>query len=316
MRDPATTATPLTDLFFVIDNFLPNKLAELMRLDIENNFANPSEHSADTHQIWNYWFVPGLYTYLRTHPEKIIEHGRIENFLDTLRSWSSEVLGFGKVTWPYLSLYVNGCQQGLHNNSKNGRFAFVYSLTKKERRTSGGQTLIFREGDLFRRNLRSAGAGTAFYEAIEPHFNRLVVFDDRLIYGVERVSGSLDPVEARCVLHGHLEELGPITDGPLSIDALRGGILVAMDQFITQWSATINFYHGPLVLRFTVTPSGKVTGMKILLDRVIHEREGDIDWDLLKATLMKTLEKTTFPSAKGETSVTLPVAFGGRIKTS
>jgi hypothetical protein len=316
MRDPTTTATPLTDSFVVIDDFLPNELAGAMRFDIERNFSNPSAHRADTHQIWNYWFVPSLYTYLRTHPEKIIEHGRVAKFVDTLRDWSSEVLGFGKVTWPYLSLYVNGCQQGLHNDSTNGRFAFVYSLTKIERKTTGGQTLIFREGDLFRRNLRSASAGTGFYEAIEPRFNRLVVFDDRLIHGVERVVGSLDPAEARCVMHGHLEEAGPITVGPLPIEALREGILAAMDQFVAQWSATINFYHGPLVLRLAVAPNGKVAGVSILLDRVIHEREGDIDWDLLKAHLVETLGKATFPTAKGETRVTLPVTFGGRIKAS
>jgi 2-oxoglutarate-Fe(II)-dependent oxygenase superfamily protein len=313
MREPAITATPLTDSFVVIDNFLPNELAAAMRSDLERNFANPHEHQAETHQIWNYWFVPSLYTYLRTYPEKIIEHGRVEKFVDTLRSWSSEVLGFGKVTWPYLSLYINGCQQGLHNDSKNGRFAFVYSLTKLERQTTGGQTLIFREGDLFRRGLRSPGAGSAFYEAIEPRFNRLVVFDDRLIHGVERVSGSLDPSEARCVLHGHFEEAGPIVVGPLPIEALRESILAAMDQFVAQWAATMSFYHGPLVLRFTVTPNGKVAGMSILLDRVIQERGGDIDWDSLKASLVETLSRATFPTAGDETRITLPVAFGGRV---
>jgi hypothetical protein len=311
MHNPAT-ATPLTDSYVVIDDFLPHELAMAMRSDIEANFANPYAHRADTHQIWNYWFVPGLYTYLRTHPEKIIENSRVESFVDALRTWSTEALGFGTVSWPYLSLYVNGCQQGLHNDAKNGRFAFVYSLTKMERQTNGGQTLIFREGDLFRRHLRSPSAGLGFYEAIEPRFNRLVVFDDRLIHGVERVSGSLDPSEARCVLHGHIEESGPIVVGSLSIDALREGILAAMDPFVTQWSATMSFYHGPLVLRFTIAPGGKVAEVSVLLDRVIPEREGDIDWNPLKTNLMDALRKATFPVAKGETRVTLPVAFGGR----
>ena len=46
----------------------------------------------------------------------------------TLRTWSLETLGLGTVTRPYLSLYVPGCLQGWHNDSGNGRFAYVYSL--------------------------------------------------------------------------------------------------------------------------------------------------------------------------------------------
>ena len=316
MHDTPLTVKLITDSFLVVDNFLPQELAEAMRADLERNFADPHTHRADTHQIWNYWFVPGLYTYLRTHPERIIEHSRVEKFVGILRDWSSDVLGFGKVTWPYLSLYVNGCQQGLHNDSANGRFAFVYSLTKMERRTTGGQTLIFREGDLFRHNLRSPGAGTSFYEAIEPRFNRLVAFDDRLIHGVERVAGSLDPAEARCVMHGHLEESGPIASGHLPIEALREGILTSMDQFVAKWSAAINIYHGPLVLRFAIDPSGMVTKSDTLLDRVVCERDGDTDWDALKAELVATLREAKFPKAKGESRITLPITFGGRVATS
>ena len=311
MHHPLTP--PLTASFVVIDNFLPTELAEGMRADLERHFSNPYSHQAHTHEIWNYWFVPGMYTYLRTHPEKIIQNERIEGFVASLRTWSAEVLGFGKVSWPFLSLYINGCQQGLHNDSKNGRFAFVYSLSKNQRRTSGGQTLIFKEGDLFRRHLRTASAGTGFFEAIEPTFNRLVVFDDRLIHGVERVGGSLDPVEARCVLHGHIEESGPIIVGHLTIDSLREGILAVMSGFVAECSAAMTLYHGPLVLRFRVAPSGKVAEVEILVDRVVSEREGDIDWNSLRANLIAALGTAAFPAASGETRVTLPVTFGGRV---
>src|SRR5262249_10272916 len=156
------------------DNFLGTDVAQAMRKDVEEHFADPSRHRPETHQVWNYWFVPRLYTYLRTQPEKIIQPRIVEHFVSTLRNWSSESLGLEKVTWPYLSLYVNGCSQGLHNDSQNGRFAFVYSLTRIERRTTGGQTLLLREGDLFRRYLRKPSAGITFCELIEPQFNRLV----------------------------------------------------------------------------------------------------------------------------------------------
>ena len=46
--------------------------AREMRRDIDTHFSAPEQHRADTHQVWNYWFVPDSYTYLRTAPEKVI----------------------------------------------------------------------------------------------------------------------------------------------------------------------------------------------------------------------------------------------------
>src|SRR4051812_8037684 len=110
------STAPLTDSFVVIDDFLPLDIAEAMRADVERHFATPSAHQPNTHQVWNYWFVPGLYTYLRTTPEKVIQNSRVDYFMSALRDWSTATLGLGKVTRPYLSLYVSGCSQGLHND--------------------------------------------------------------------------------------------------------------------------------------------------------------------------------------------------------
>ena len=114
----------------------------------------------------------------------------------------------GKVTWPYLSLYVDGCQQRLHNDSTNGRFGYVYSLTWDERKTIGGETIVLKEGDLFRAIWADAPPVPGCYDLIEPRFNRLTMFDDRMTHGVQRVEGSMDPVEGRFVLHGHISEAG------------------------------------------------------------------------------------------------------------
>jgi hypothetical protein len=70
-----------------------------------------------------------------------------DNFQARLSKWSGETLGLGGVSPSYLSLYVDGCRQGQHNDSTNGRFGFVYFLTKHLRKTSGGETLIWREDD-------------------------------------------------------------------------------------------------------------------------------------------------------------------------
>src|SRR5437899_12836337 len=105
-------AIPPTAPLIVVDGFLPADLALEMRGDIDTHFSAPEQHRADTHQVWNYWFVPDSYTYLRTAPEKVIAPGRIETFHNSLRNWSIAMLGMANVTAPYVRLYVGRC---LHN---------------------------------------------------------------------------------------------------------------------------------------------------------------------------------------------------------
>src|SRR5947199_5042067 len=61
----------------VTDGFLPAEPALQMRRAIDEHFTNPQAHRPETHQVWNYWFVPELYTYLRASPERVIgQEGR------------------------------------------------------------------------------------------------------------------------------------------------------------------------------------------------------------------------------------------------
>lgn len=293
----------------VIDNFLPEELAKAMRADIDAHFANPGVHKAETHQVWNYWHVPGLYTYLRTAPEKVIAREKVQAAFNTLGAWATRYLGFGRVTWPYLSLYVPGCRQGLHNDSKNGRFGFVYSLTRDVRRTLGGETLVMHEGDLFRDNVAKAKAGPGFFSAIEPRFNRFVVFDDRLPHGVERIDGSMDPVEGRFVLHGHISDSGPILAGALTLAQVQETLVTAMAAAIDDAFARIRLYHGPLVLRLEVAPDGKTTSCAPLLDRVTGPARGDVEWERLRTQVVDRFAALKFPEAEGSTIILQPIVF-------
>ena len=294
----------------VIDGFLPVELALQMRRNIDEHFANPHLHRAETHQVWNYWFVPELYTYLRASPEKVIGHDRVTAFHSALRNWSTATLGMANVTWPYLSLYVGGCRQGWHNDSLNGRFGFVYSLTRDLRRTIGGETLVQRESDPFRGNLTQPQAGRGFYETVEPRFNRLVVFDDRLPHAVERIDGSMDPVEGRFVIHGHLSEGGMIIEGALPGAAIAGPVGDLLRRFHDEAAAAAVLYHGPLILRLQIKESGGVADCTVLLDRVMHPDPGHADWERLRARLIDRFHEATFSPAIGETMLTLPIAFG------
>jgi Rps23 Pro-64 3,4-dihydroxylase Tpa1-like proline 4-hydroxylase len=304
----ATTAS-----LIVVDGFLPPDLALQMRRDIDTHFASPEKHRAETHQVWNYWFVPDSYTYLRTAPEKVIERGRIDTFYKTLRDWSIATLGMANVTWPYLSLYVGGCRQNWHNDSVNGRFGFVYSLTRDERRTIGGETLVRHEIDPFRAHLANAGAGREFYRVIEPRFNRLVIFDDRLPHSVERIDGPMDPVEGRFVLHGHVSEAGTIVGGALSEDMITGPLLELLRQIREELSAAAALYNGPLILRLTIAAGGTVAACAVLVDRVIHPDPGHVEWEPLRAKLVERFAGLRFPPAGGETVLIQPLLFGGPV---
>jgi hypothetical protein len=307
-----TVVAPTAPLI-VVDGFLATDLALAMRRDIETHFANPTEHRADTHQVWNYWFVPGSYTHLRTAPEKIIERGRVEAFHNALRDWSIAMLGMANVTWPCLSLYVSGCRQNWHNDSVNGRFGFVYSLTRDERGTIGGETLVRREQDPFRAHLATAAAGREFYQAIEPRFNRLVVFDDRLPHSVERVDGSMDPLEGRFVLHGHLSEAGTVVAGALSEDMITGPLLELLGQIKEEVSAEGALYNGPLILRVTIAAGGAVAACEVMVDRVIHPDPGHVEWEPLRAKLVGRFKGLRLPAAGGETVLIQPLLFGGPV---
>ena len=78
---------------------------------------------------------------------------------------------------------------------------------------------------------RRAQAGSGFFASIEPNFNRLVVFDDRMPHGVERVDGSMDPVEGRFVLHGHLRDKGAIVSGALTEQQVGEVVMEALIGF-------------------------------------------------------------------------------------
>jgi hypothetical protein len=171
--------------------------------------------------------------------------------------------------------------------------------------------LIWREDDYFETRLQRACYGEDFFHAVEPRFNRLLIFDDRLPHAVQAVEGNMDPLEGRVVLHGHLEEAGPIVCGPLPRDAVREIGAALAREYSTALGNAVSSYHGPAVVRFTVRPDGAVSECGLLLDRVKRLRgEGPSAPEML-AELVRRVAQLRFPSAKAESAVTLPFGFGG-----
>jgi hypothetical protein len=304
---PQTFSTP----YLILDDFLPRAEAVAMRRQINDHFAEPERHMPDRHQVWNYWHVPGLYTYLRTQPEKVIERAHVARFVEALTVWAHYMLGLGHVTWPYLSLYVDGCEQKLHNDSTNGRFGFVYSLTWDERKTFGGETIVLKEGDLFRSNMGNASAGPGLLDLIEPKFNRLTLFDDRMPHGVQRVEGSMNPIEGRFVLHGHISESGPSADGPLDAAAITRAVYDDLGPLLSEVQRMPVLHHGPLVLRLAIEPSGLVSRVDRLVDRLA--RADGNSAGVLVGQVTQRIRAMRFPEAAAATEAIVPLLFGGNL---
>jgi hypothetical protein len=295
--------------FDTFDSFLPEADAEAMRAAVDQHFAEPHSHRTDSHFIWNYWYVPGLYTYLRAVPEQVIPRPLVAAFHAELTRWAAETLGLGQVTWPTLSLYVDGCMQAIHNDSANGRFGYVYSLTRDDRRGRGGETIVFKEDDPFRSRLAVADAGAGLYDLIQPNFNRLVLFDDRMPHGVTRAEGSMDPIDGRIVLHGHIREAGPIVKGPLPIRLVEAARAAALKAALDAAPETGRFHHGPLTVRLEVAPNGRVSDCRLLLHRVARSDGGSPD--ALVEMILDELSIARFPAAGAATVAIVPILVGG-----
>lgn len=296
--------------YHVVPEFSPEGLT--LRESIDRHFAEPYAAGPE-HQVWNYWYVPESYTYLRTAPEKVIARDVLDRFIEQLQAFAMRRLGMDVVTWPYLSLYVEGCKQILHNDSRNGAFGYVLSLTHwDQRKFEGGETLIFREQDYWASGrFRDAGAGVAFYEKIPSRFNQLLVFDDRLIHSVPEVRGTTDPREGRIVLHGHMECKGVSVEGPLQ-PLLEADGLGNLGEVLASARAAVaaepGRYHGFATVALDVAADGAVTAVRPLVQRIMGRAGPEAEVPVLSA-LCTNLSRLRFPPQPEPSWMAVPLVF-------
>jgi hypothetical protein len=308
-RGPVSTDQVLRAPYLVVDDFLPSDLAAEMRTAAEAHLGNPYRHTMKTHMDWDYWHVPDLYTYLRTRPAKILGAHLAGLFHERLTEWAAETLGHAP-TDGYLSLYVNGCRQSQHNDAANGRFGYVYSLTKNERRTTGGETLIWKEENYFETRMHRPAWGSAFFQTVEPRFNRLLVFDDRMPHAVQLVEGNMNPLEGRLVIHGHIREAGPIVSGQLPPDEVRAAAGRLVNEYTSALGDAAGAYHGPATVSFTVQPDGSVSTPSLILDRVRRQTDRGPSVDEMLAGLIARVGQLKFEPGTQGSKVTVPFGFG------
>jgi hypothetical protein len=278
------------------------------RSAFEHHFARPSAQEVRSHGVWNYWFIPDHYTYLRASPAAVLTEPLMLAFQERLRTWCIENLGLGGVIEPILSLYVNGCGQAFHNDSRNGRFAYVFSLTRWDTRTfAGGETLLFREEDYFSsERMLVPNAVRGLTDVVPAFYNQLLVFDDRVIHGVQPIQGQMDPVQGRVVLHGHIVEDGKHVWGALSkqeVSAVWEPGLSTLEERLGEFAGE---YDGIVSLRLTVSGEGRVTEHKVLLDRLLPTSRTAASPRLVTEAIVAWARELRFPRSTGETTITAP----------
>jgi hypothetical protein len=285
--------------------------AKKMRNEFDAHFIEPSNHGS-SHQIWNYWHVPRTYTYMRTSPEKLLPTALIESFVARLKNWSLHHLGFDTVTYPMLSLYVNGCGQALHNDATNGRWGYVFSITNwQERNFEGGETIIFPKEDYWNSpKSTQAGAGTNFYTLVEAEFNQLLVFDDRAIHGVERIVGSMNPLEGRVVLHGHITEGDFFVEGALKrseVAPLLATVPMVLRETLEQHH---NECKGILSFKIFISPSGEIDDIVLLSNLLSQLVVNSISPEQLTSRIVTVLGQLRFPKKDRSSIMILPFKIG------
>lgn len=298
--------TPISTSCMIVPDFFPSAAA--MRSEFNAHFSDPYGRFGPSQQVWDYWYVPDMYTYLRTDPKRVFSPDLVDYFLEALAIWSLNNLGLGRVSHPCLSLYVNGCRQEPHNDSSNGRLAYVFSLTEwSNRRFVGGETQLFRDTPYWGSSqIVTAAAGTAFYELVPAIFNQLLVFDNRLVHAVRPIQGNMDPRDGRLVLHGHISEAGITADGALDQEQAENAIASIAPEILSDLR-NLDDYHGFLTVRLDVEKTGKIEALRVLCNRILPISPSAPDPATMVSDILRRLANLRFPDSSGTTCVILPI---------
>jgi hypothetical protein len=222
--------------------------------------------------IWDYWHVPGQYTYLRTFGDRYFPEPLAGAFLSHLRAWGRDVLGCGTITPPWLSYYVEGCVQELHADVPHGPWAYVFSLTRwDERGFSGGETELLSPETLeFWRHFSPDEGLEArqLVERVPAEFNQLTVFDARIPHAVRAVHGTHDPLDSRIVLHGWFEYPDLITSEDIRDQKALVSLKLATAQLIRRVEAA-DPVTGVVTVRLEFGGDGEVREGRVLSDTLV-----------------------------------------------
>lgn len=290
-----------------VDNFTPQ--ARPLRNHYDANFKNPLE-ATSARFAWDYWHVPDQYTLIRTPASTYFPKNIFSKFISELTEWGQNNLGCRSISPPWLSYYVEGCEQKLHCDIPHGPWAFVYSLTAG-RLFKGGETLIIKPEHLNYWKDFSTQRGLEqidLLHRISPKFNRLTVFDPRLPHGVTRVSGTHDPREARLVIHGWFTHPQPIIRGsvtPKNVQDNLSHLLGDLEKTLSEISPVT----GTQCHQLDITASGRVSKIKVLSNTLVSREGRDDHVRALTKWLQLQMLSFRFKRSNKPSRITLPLIF-------
>lgn len=278
--------------------------AEALRRSLDVRFKDPYAEGIS----WHYFCDPAMYAYLRAVPKKVFPAGVFDRFMRQLRSWCLDNLGLAPMNMPSLNLMVNGCKLGLHSDFQNGVWGYVYSLTRWDtRRFAGGETLLLKDG--IPSYKRHHVQGDVLYDLIPAHFNQLLVFDDRIVHATPVIEGSMDPMEGRIAMVGHIRATSPVVNGALLESDARGVILEVLPA-LREGIRVQKEVQGTIAFRLVVRDSGEVESVTILTDNLIIPASAYTQSDAVatvRSTLQQAMSKLRFPRASGPSVVTAAI---------
>lgn len=261
--------------------------------------------------VWDWWHLPGRYTHLRTPAELFFPVSLHFQLQTELQKFGRETLGCPNISPIWLSNYVEGCEQRLHADRPHGPWAFVLALNSGKRKFIGGETILMKPEILeFWKN--PAPSGVAFeedniLEKVSPLFGRLLVFDPRIPHGVSRVSGTVNPLEGRVVLHGWFTPPAPFVEGSLKPRQVEKVLQGFDDHFST---LTEPLPSGTVAYRISISPKGKVVRLKRLANSMTSSMaSGGAASRGLDRHIKKFFLSAKFPSSKGASQLTLPLTI-------
>lgn len=257
---------------------------------------------------WQYFCAPQMYTYLRTVPQQVFPEPLFERFMQHMKGWCVDHLGLLPMGVPNLHLMVNGCTLGLHSDFQNGTWGFVYSLTRwQTRKFAGGETLLMRDGVPSYK--KHHVQGEVLYELVPAQFNQLLVFDDRIVHATQTIEGSMDPLEGRIALVGHLRPTSPIVKGALDAAAARR-VIFDLHRRLAEQIGDYKDVQGTITFRLAVAASGKVESVTTLTNNLVTALTGyapSTQVDEVRNIIGRAVAALKFPDAAGPSTVTAPV---------
>ncbi|MGJ7607437.1 hypothetical protein ACSFA7_24090 [Variovorax sp. LT1R20] len=286
----------------IASNFFPE--AEALRTAYDGKVKNAYQQTVP----WQYFCEPQMYTYLRTVPQQLFPDALWTRFTRHLKQWCTDHLGMLPTGAPNFHLMVNGCTLGLHSDFQNGTWGFVYSLTRwQTRKFSGGETLLMRDGVPSYK--KHHVQGEVLYELVPAEFNQLLLFDDRIVHGTQTIEGSMDPLEARIALVGHLRATSPVVTGALDAAAARK-VVLAFHHALAEPVRPFKDVQGVLSFRLSVAADGSVASVDVLTDNFVTAQSGhapDDEVAAARALVLDAAARLRFPDASGPSKVTAAV---------